>query len=53
MWEIETAFITAYIEAVGQAFTAFMPLWSATVGLFLAFAIANMVRFFLSRTVKQ
>jgi hypothetical protein len=53
MWEIEINFIGEYVAAVGQAFDAFMPLWSATVGMFLAFAIANMVRFFLSRTVKQ
>jgi len=53
MWEIETSFIAEYVKAVGQAFTAFTPLWAATIGVFLAFAIANMVRFFLSRTIKQ
>lgn len=52
MWNIDSSFVTAYVDAVGQAFTAFLPLWSATVGLFLAFAIANMIRFFLSRTVR-
>lgn len=52
MWTIESSFITTYVESVGQAFTAFLPLWSATVGLFLAFAVANMIRFFLSRSVK-
>lgn len=52
MWNLETGFVTEYVNAVGQAFTAFLPLWSATVGLFLAFAVANMVRFLISRTVK-
>jgi len=52
MWEIETTFVTGYFEATSQAFEAFLPLWASTVGVFLAFAIANMVRFFLSRTIK-
>ena len=52
MWEIQPEFIDSYVAAVGQAFTEFTPLWAATVGLFLAFGIANMVRFFLSRAIK-
>lgn len=53
MWELDPSFVENYVGAVGNAFTAFSPLWAATVGLFLAFAIANMIRFFLSRVVKQ
>jgi hypothetical protein len=53
MWEIETTFLTAYVDQIGQAFTAFIPLWSATVGVFLAFAMANMIRFFISRMIRQ
>jgi hypothetical protein len=52
MWEIETNFLTTYTEEIGNAFTAFLPLWGATVGIFLAFAVANMIRFFISRSVK-
>jgi hypothetical protein len=53
MWEIEATFLTSYTTAIANAFTAFTPLWAATVGIFLAFAIANMFRFFISRIVKM
>jgi hypothetical protein len=52
MWELESTFLANYVEAITNAFTAFLPLWAATVGVFLAFAIANMIRFFISRIVR-
>jgi len=44
--------VTIYTTYVTGAMTAFMPLVSTTIGVFLAFAIANLVRNFIIKTAK-
>lgn len=53
MINVEAAFIDKYVEAVGASVNAFMPLIAAVIGLVLAFAIANMLRFFIQRTIMR
>jgi len=38
-----------YTQYVSGAMSAFMPLITATIGVFLAFAIANLVRHFIMK----
>lgn len=52
MITVEADFITTYVEAVTALVNAFLPLISATIGIFLAFGIANMLRFFIHKTIK-
>lgn len=49
MFSVETGFIETYVSAVGVTIDAFLPLIGATIGLFLAFAIANSLRFFIQK----
>lgn len=53
MITVEANFIDTYIEAVSTTFVAFLPLFGATVGIFLAFAIANMLRYFIQKTATR
>lgn len=53
MYELDPQFVSDYISAVGEGFNAFLPLWAVTVGVFLAFAIANMVRFLITRLTRK
>jgi len=50
---VETGFIQNYVDAVAASMSAFLPLLSATIGIFLAFAVANSVRFFIQKTVRM
>lgn len=45
--------VTLLTGFVGSAFTAFTPLFSAVVGLFIAFAIADRLRFSINRMIKK
>jgi mannose/fructose/N-acetylgalactosamine-specific phosphotransferase system component IIC len=45
--------VTLFSGFVGSAFTAFTPLFSAIVGLFIAFAIADRLRFNIGRMIKK
>lgn len=38
---------------VGQAMNSFVPLLAAVIGLFLAFAIADKLGFFVRRVIKK
>lgn len=49
---VEAQFIETYVQAVGNSVNSLLPLMGATIGIFLAFAIANSVRFFIQKTVK-
>ena len=49
MLNVESNFIEMYMQSVQQSVSAFLPLIGATVGLFLAFAIANSLRFFIQK----
>lgn len=53
MITVEAQFIETYVDAVSTTFNAFLPLFGATVGIFLAFAIANMLRFFIQKTATR
>jgi hypothetical protein len=53
MINVETSFIENYVDAVAASMGAFLPLLSATIGIFLAFAVANSVRFFIQKTVRM
>lgn len=53
MINIETGFIDKYVDAVSNGMNAFLPLIGATIGIFIAFAIANMLRFFLQKTATR
>lgn len=44
--------LNIYTDYVTGAMTAFLPLIGAVIGVFLAFAIANMVRNFIIKTAK-
>ena len=44
--------LTIYTTYVTGAMTAFLPLISAVIGIFLAFAVANLVRNFIIKTAK-
>ncbi|MEK7499659.1 MAG: hypothetical protein AAB649_03565 [Patescibacteria group bacterium] len=49
---VNGSLITIYTTYVTGAMTAFMPLISSVIGVFLAFAIANLVRNFIIKTAK-
>jgi uncharacterized membrane protein len=51
MISVESGFVANYVDAVTSAVGAFLPLISATIGIFLAFAIANSLRHFIQKTV--
>jgi len=53
MLNVETSLVTTYTHSVALAIDAFLPLIGATVGLFLAFAVANMVRHFIVKATKK
>lgn len=44
--------VTIYTEYVTGAMDAFLPLISVVIGVFLTFAIANLVRNFIIKTAK-
>lgn len=44
--------VTIYTVYVTGAMTAFLPLVGAVIGVFLAFAIANLVRHFIVKTAR-
>ena len=45
--------VSAFSGFVGQAMNSFVPLLAAVIGLFLAFAIADRVRFAIGRMLKK
>ncbi len=49
---VNGSLLTVYTSYVTGAMGAFLPLVSAVIGVFLAFAIANMVRNFIIKTAK-
>jgi len=53
MLTVENGFIDNYVQAVGASIDAFLPLIGATIGIFLAFAIAQMLRHFIQRTATR
>ena len=44
--------VEIYTGFVSDGMTAFLPLMGAVIGLFVAFAIANQVRFIIQKLVK-
>lgn len=52
MFSIEAAAVEAYRDVVVEAVAAFLPLISVTIGIFLAFAIANSLRFYILKMVR-
>lgn len=53
MINVDPAFVGTYVDAVAASINAFLPLIGATIGIFLAFAIANMLRFFIQKTATK
>lgn len=51
MITVESGFIETYVEAVSASINAFLPLIGATIGLFVAFAVANSLRFFIQKMI--
>jgi len=45
--------VTLFTGFVGQSMNSFVPLLAAVIGLFLAFTIADRVRFVVGRMVKK
>jgi len=45
--------VAQYKEFVTEAMVAFLPLLSAVVGIFLCFAIAHQIVFFVKRSAKK
>jgi hypothetical protein len=45
--------VALFTGFVGQAMNSFVPLLTAVIGLFLAFAIADRVRFSIGKMVKK
>jgi len=45
--------VALFTGFVGQAMNSFVPLLAAVIGLFLAFAIADRVRFSIGKMVKK
>ena len=52
MFTIEIGVVELYRDVVTEAVGAFLPLLAVTIGVFIAFAIANMLRFYILRMVK-
>jgi hypothetical protein len=50
--EVNGDLVEIYTVYVSGAMEAFLPLIGAVVGVFLAFAIANLVRHFIIKTAK-
>jgi hypothetical protein len=53
MITVETNVLVEFKDFVGDAFTAFMPLFATVVGIFIAFAVANSARFLIQRMIKK
>jgi len=53
MINLTPALFNAYISYQTQAISAFLPIISTVVGVFLAFAIANSVRFLILKSLKK
>lgn len=51
MIEVSGDLMSNYMAYVTGATTALLPLWGSVCGVFLAFAVANMTRYFILRTV--
>lgn len=45
--------VAAFTGFVGQSMNTFLPLLAAVLGLFLAFSIADRVRFIVGRMLKK
>ena len=52
MVTINDTVFTAFTNYQSAMVSALVPLIGATVGIFLAFAIANSVRFFIQKSIK-
>jgi len=52
MLTVSSGLFESYQAFVSNAVVALLPLWGAVVGIFLAFAIANMLRFFILKVAK-
>lgn len=50
--EVNGDLLNIYTDYVTGATTALLPLISSVIGIFLAFAIANLVRNFIIKTAK-
>jgi hypothetical protein len=50
--EIGTSTVQAYQSYVSGAVEAFMPLLAAVIGIFIAFAIAVQLQFFIKKLIK-
>jgi len=53
MFTVNGDLVAQYAEFVGSAMTAFLPLLAAVIGVFVAFAIADRLRFFIGRIIKK
>jgi len=53
MLTVDGDLVAAFTGFVSTAMNSFVPLLAAVIGLFLAFAIANQVRFSIGRMVKK
>jgi hypothetical protein len=45
--------VPLFATFVGQAMNSFLPLFAAVVGLFIAFAIAERIRFAIGKMIKK
>jgi len=45
--------VTLFSGFVGQAMNSFLPLLASVIGLFLAFAVADRLRFLIPRMLKK
>lgn len=53
MWSITSSSTAQFTSYVTGASVAFLPLMAVVTGVFLAFAIANMLRHFILKTTKS
>lgn len=53
MFEVNGNLVDLFTGFVSQAMNAFLPLLAAVIGLFLAFAIFDRVRFTIGRMIKK